>query len=188
MLDAARDLVLQSGTRAATIDRVVAASGAPKGSVYHRFATIDDLLIATWLRAVRRTQDAFLEAMRAADPVEAAVAAGLSIYDSAAAHAADARLLASVGRAELLGTATSPELRRDLADVNTALVRAVQGLAERLYGTTDRAAVDRTLFAVSDLPLGAMRRHLLAGRPFPRALRNQVERAVRAAVDPSIRP
>ena len=63
MLDAARDLVLQSGTRAATIDRVVAASGAPKGSVYHRFATIDDLLIATWLRAVRRTQDAFLEAI-----------------------------------------------------------------------------------------------------------------------------
>ena len=76
ILDAARELVLDGGARAATMDGVVAASGAPKGSIYHRFSTLEDLLAAMWLRAVRRSQAAFLAALDDPDPFEAAVAAG----------------------------------------------------------------------------------------------------------------
>ena len=45
-------------------------------------------------------------------------------------------------------------------------------------------AVERVTFAVVDLPLGAIRRHLVAGRPLPRGLRAQLEAAVRAALRP----
>jgi AcrR family transcriptional regulator len=50
ILDSARELVLEGGARAATIDGIVSASGAPKGSIYHRFATLNELLASMWLR------------------------------------------------------------------------------------------------------------------------------------------
>jgi hypothetical protein len=37
LLDVARDLVVRDGARAVTVDRIIDSSGAPKGSIYHRF-------------------------------------------------------------------------------------------------------------------------------------------------------
>src|SRR5919197_6633039 len=97
ILDVSRDLVLTDGARGVTVDRIVAMSGAPKGSVYHRFSTVNDLLASMWLRGVRRSQERFLEPLRSdGDPVEAAVAAGLAIHDLALDEPADARLLAAM--------------------------------------------------------------------------------------------
>jgi AcrR family transcriptional regulator len=178
LLDAARSLVLEGGARAATVNRLVEVSGAPKGSIYHRFGTLDELLGALWLRTVRRSQDAFVAALAVEDAVEAAVAAALSLHDFARDHPADARLLAAVRREDLVHTASGDELRR----VNARLPEVMGGLARRLYGRASRAAVERTMFAVVDLPLGAVRRHLVEGSPLPPALRDQLEAAVRAAL------
>ena len=182
ILDAARGMVLEGGARAATIDGLVAASGAPKGSIYHRFATLDDLLAAMWLRAVRRAQAASLAALDDPDPVAGAVRAGLSVHDFAIANPADARLLASMRRRDLLRGVTDPELAAGLREANEAVEAAVTELARALYGRASRAAVERTLCAVVDLPLGAIRRHLVAGTPIPRGLRPQLEAAIRAAL------
>ena len=77
ILDVSRDLVLSEGARSVTVDRIVTASGAPKGSVYHRFSSVNDLLATMWLRGVRRSQARFLEPLDAdADPIPSAVAAG----------------------------------------------------------------------------------------------------------------
>lgn len=182
ILDAARDLVLERGARAATVDRIVARSGAPKGSVYHRFGTLDDLLAAMWLRAVRRVQTRSFAALEHDDPVEAAVGAALALHDFARSDPADARLLAAIRREDLLGGAEDPELVRALREVNRPLAEATKLLARRLYGRASRAAIERTLTAVSDLPQGAIRRHLIEGRPLPPSLRPQLEAAVRAAL------
>jgi hypothetical protein len=61
--------------------------------------------------------------------------------------------------------------------------RAVVALARRLYGRPTRAALDRTLLAVFDLPYGAARRYLISGAPLPKALRADVSRAVAAVID-----
>lgn len=182
ILDAARELVLERGARAATVDGIVATSGAPKGSIYHRFGTLDDLLAAMWLRAVRRSQETFVGALGADDPVEAAVAAGLALHDFARSDPADARLLASVRREDLLGSVTDPALARSLQDLNAPLGRAVVDLARRLYGRASRSAVERTTCAAIDLPQGAIRRHLISGSRLPRGLRRQLEAAIRAAL------
>ena len=122
ILDASRDLVLRDGARGVTVDRIVAASGAPKGSVYHRFSTVDDLLAAMWLRAVRRSQDRFLQPLTASgDPIEAAIAAGLAIHDFACQDPADARLLAALRREDLVGEVTDPALTEALQEVNERL-------------------------------------------------------------------
>ena len=52
ILDAARDLVLRGGPRAAGVAAIAEASGAPVGTLYHRFGNRDGILSAIWLRIV----------------------------------------------------------------------------------------------------------------------------------------
>jgi AcrR family transcriptional regulator len=178
ILDAARELVLEGGARAATLDGIVAASGAPKGSIYHRWPTLNDLLAAMWIRAARRSQEGFLAALGDPEPIEGAVTAALTVYAFAQAHPADARLLASLRRKDLIDSTGDPALRTSLEQLNSPLEGAILDLTRRLHGRATRTAVEQTTFAVIDLPLGAVRRHLIAGTP----LRAQLEAAVRAAL------
>ena len=56
ILDAARAIVQRDGPRAASVKAIAAASGAPVGTLYHRFGSRDGLLVAVWLRALERFQ------------------------------------------------------------------------------------------------------------------------------------
>ena len=115
-----RDLVLREGARGVTVDRIVAASGTPKGSIYHRFSTVNDLLAAMWLRGVRRSQARFLEPLGAGgDPVEAAVTAGLAIHDFAREEPADAGLVAALRREDLVGAVLEARRWRRIFNVST---------------------------------------------------------------------
>lgn len=182
ILDAARELVLEGGARSATVTAVAAASGAPKGSIYHRFASLDDLLAEMWMRAVRRSQAAFVEALQGADPIPAAIEGALAIYDFAERERGDARLLAALRREDLMERVDSPRVRRELEDLNRPLAEAITDLARRLFTRATPGNVEKTVFAVVDLPMGAVRRHLIAGTHFPGALRAQLTAAVRAAM------
>jgi AcrR family transcriptional regulator len=180
ILDAARALVLDGGARAATLNAIAAASGAPKGSIYHRFESLDELLAALWIRAVRRSQAEFIQAMRAPGAMPAAIGAALSIYDFAARAPADARLLASLRREDLVHA--TPQRERELAALNRPLERALAALTRRLFGMSTPANVEATVTAIVDLPIGAVRRHLIAGQPLPSRARGQLEAAVRASL------
>ena len=136
-----------------------------------------------WLRAVRRSQDRFLQQLNASgDPVEAAVAAGLAIQDFASEEPADARLLASLRREDLVGEVTDPALVVALQEVNDRLTKALTALARRLYGRATRDTVQRTTCAVVDLPIGAIRRHLVSSVAVPGNVRPQLTAAIRAAL------
>lgn len=174
--------MLEGGARAATIDAIAASSGAPKGSLYHRFASLDDLLAEMWLRAARRAQEPFIAAVALPEPMQAAVAAALSLHDFALSNRPDARLLASLRREDLIDTPLNPRLARELSELNRPLENVFASLARRLFGRASRANIEATVCAVADLPLGAIRRHLIAGSSFPTRLRTQIEAAVGAAL------
>ena len=181
MLDAARELLLEQGAGSATVEAIAGASGAPTGSIYHRFGSRDELLARLWVRAVYRSQASFLAALEKDDPREAAVAAAMSIIEFCQTEPADARLLASLRREDLI-RGTSDELADELEAVNKPVERSVVALARRLYGRSTRAALNRTLLAVYDLPYGATHRYLRTGTAIPRGLRADVERAVVAVI------
>jgi len=183
ILDAARILVLDGGARAATLKAIVNASGAPKGSLYHRFASLNDLLAEVWMRAARRSQTAFINALQQEDPREAAISAALSIYDFAVKEPRDARLLVSLRREDLVGVVASARLRKELAGLNRPLAEALQVAIGHLLPRVTPAGAEQIMFAVIDLPMGAVRRHLIAAKPPPPALRPQLEVAVRAALE-----
>src|SRR5215211_2640608 len=164
MLDAARDLMLQDGAGAATVEAIADASGAPTGSIYHRFGSREALITRLWMRAVYRSQASFIAAMEQPEAKDAAVAAALSIFDFCQEHPADAQLLASFGREELVGVTPAGPLADELKELNRPVERAVVDLAKRLYDNRSRPALDRTLLAVFDLPYGATRRLLISGQ------------------------
>ena len=182
ILDAARTLVLEVGARSATVTAVAETSGVPKGSIYHRFASLDDLLAEMWIRAVRRSQGAFLEALHAHYPMTAAVEGALALYDFAERERADARLLAALRREDLIERVDSRRLRRELENLNRPLAAGLGELARRLFGRANPGSVEKTILATVDLPMGALRRHLIGGNPLPTSLRHQLEAAVRAAL------
>jgi AcrR family transcriptional regulator len=182
ILDAARELVLKRGVQHATVSAISEESGAPVGSLYHHFGSRDELVAELWVRAVRRSQATFLAAARHPDAEAAAVGAALSIHDFAREHRDDARLLVSFRREDLLHDARSPRLVQALADLNHPLGEAVVELARRFFGRATRDAISQMTFAVIDLPVGAVRRHLVAGEEFPAALREPLRAAVRAAL------
>jgi len=182
ILDATRTLVLEKGVRSTTVDAIAGRSGAPVGSLYHRFGSRDRLLVEMWIRAVRRSQAAFLTAIEHADPEQAAVNAALSIVQFARTHKDDTRLLLSLRREDLIRSSPSPQLVCELGELNHPLEAVVTGLARRLFGKANARTVEQTVFAVIDVPLGPIRRHLIAGHDLPRILSELVEAAVRGVV------
>ncbi|HEY2398543.1 MAG TPA: helix-turn-helix domain-containing protein [Solirubrobacteraceae bacterium] len=163
VLDAARDLVLEAGPRAVGIRAIGERSGAPSGSLYHRFGSREELLARTWLRAVRRFQDGYLRALDAEDPHAAALEAAAWSIGFALANPRDTRLLLEHSRLALMEGAARHPLADELAQINEPIVRAVHRLAMELYGEQDGDAVERVFYAVIDLPLAVLRRHLQAG-------------------------
>ena len=67
----------------------------------------------------------------------------MSIYDFVRQHPADARLLASCRREDLLRHARSPRLIRELQQLNQPLEAAVTILAQRLFGKRSPLALSQ---------------------------------------------
>jgi AcrR family transcriptional regulator len=182
ILDAARGVVLDQGLGAATIAAIAESSGAPVGSIYHRFGSVDDLLAEIWIRAVRRSQESFANAAQHPDPLEAAVGAGLSLYDFCVEHPADGRLLLAYRPEDLAGARIDPKQRAELVRLNDPVAAVVKDLARRLYGRVSRKSLDRVLMAVFDLPHGAVRRPLANGEKLLPQRREALEAALRAVL------
>jgi AcrR family transcriptional regulator len=191
ILDGARAIVLDEGAPAATIKAIARASDAPSGSIYHRFGSRDVVLVELWIRAVHRSQARFLEALGSRpDPIEAIVAAGLTILDFATDERDDARLLASLRYEDLVRSELPAPTKERLRDLNGDLRRAIGRVAADLYGDDSAAARELVTLAAFDIPYGAIRRHLLAGSAPPGGLRPHLERAMRAVLggEPDHRP
>lgn len=183
ILDAARAVVLADGATAATVAAIARASGAPAGSIYHRFGSRDVVLAELWIRASRRSQARWLAAVEANhDPREAVVAAGLSILDFAAEEREEARLLVALRHEDLVRSPLPPATAHSLRELSREVARAAGRLAAALFGSRSKPARELVLLAAFDLPYGAVRRHLIAGKPLPADLKQRLEPAIRAAL------
>lgn len=185
ILDATRDLLVRGGTEAATTAAISSASGAPVGSLYHRFGSRTALFAEVWLRTAGRFQAGLTAAAGTATGIDRAVAVAGWTLDFAAGHPGDARLLLQARREDLLGDAGLPAgTRQALAELNRPVVELLRRLTVELYGTATPEHVERLTIAVVDVPYAIARRHLLRGSS-PDAHRDLVATAVRALLTPS---
>jgi AcrR family transcriptional regulator len=164
ILDAARAIVLGRGPRAASVTAIARASGAPAGTLYHRFGSRDAILAAAWLRALERFQTKCLAAAAHDDPTEAGVAMAASIVAFAREDVDDARLLLSLRAGDLLDASPSESMSARLDAMNAPLQVELRRVARGLSGRTDRRTLDAVTRAIVDLPYASVRRHLRAQR------------------------
>ncbi|RDI61736.1 TetR/AcrR family transcriptional regulator [Nocardia pseudobrasiliensis] len=178
ILDAARALVLREGPRAASVSAIAAASGAPVGTLYHRFGSRNGVLVETWIRALDRFQRHALTAADASDPLEAAVRMAAATIEFGRDLPEDAQLLLRLRPGDLLDGEPDTELRERLDRMNAPLIERLHVLTDQLFGADDELTVARVVLAVVDLPYAALRRHARAGT-LPAWLVDEVAAATR---------
>ena len=181
ILDAARALVLAGGPRAASVAAIATSSGAPAGTLYHRFGNRDGILAAAWLRALERFQ-ARAMAAEADTPAETAVAMAVAGISFARELPQDARLLLTIRPADLLDGEPDASFQKTLAAMNAPLIKRIRELARQLYGSSDARCIDAVARAVSDLPYAVVRRHA-HDEPMPSWLEADVAASARAVLE-----
>ena len=181
ILDAARALVLDGGPRAASVAAIAKASGAPAGTLYHRFGNRDGILTAAWLRALERFQVRALAA-NAETPLHTAVAMAVAAVGFARELPEDARLLLTIRPSDLLDDEPDAAFRETLAAMNAPLTQRTAVLARQLYGNNKPRSVDAVARAVADLPYAVVRRHA-HDEPMPNWLEADVAASARAVLE-----
>ncbi len=185
ILDAARDLLVRGGPNAATTGAISALSGAPTGSLYHRYGSRTRLFAEVWLRTVRRFQAGLLAAAADGAGIDRVLAAADWSVEFAVRHPEDARLLLQASKAQLLADAElPPETRQALADLNKPVADLLHQLATDVFGTAAAQKVDLVTIAVVDVPYAIVRRHLQQGTS-AETHRHLIARTVRALVESS---
>jgi AcrR family transcriptional regulator len=169
ILDAARELALRDGPRAVSVAAIARHSGAPAGTLYHRFGSRDGVLAAAWQRALESFHKGWLAAAEAPEPVEAGVAMAVSVVTFAREHPEDARLLLTLRRRDLL------DAEGDASELNLPVAEQLARLANELYGAAGEREIERVTRALVDLPYAAVRRH----RQLPSWLEEDVATAAR---------
>ena len=165
-LDAAARLFVAGGARALTMNAVAREVGAPSGSIYHRFPDRAALLAALWLRTTAGFQRHYLDVLGEQPTPDTAVGAATWLVDWCRDHLPAAVVLQAGVRSfepDEWSAAARTELAAAEDDSRRRLDKAVRTLARQ----TGRPA-DQIAFALLDLPLAAVRRHLLAGEPPPK--------------------
>jgi len=178
ILDAARALVLDGGPRAASVAAIAKASGAPAGTLYHRFGNRDGILAAAWLRALERFQARALAA-DAETALDTATAMAVAAVSFARELPEDARLLLTIRPTDLLDGEPDAAFQETIAAMNKPLTERVGALARKLYGRSDARSVDAVTRAIADLPYAVVRRHA-RDDPMPRWLEADLAASVRA--------
>jgi AcrR family transcriptional regulator len=185
ILDAARALVLDGGPRAASVAAIAKASGAPAGTLYHRFGNRDGIVIATWLRALQRFQAQALAAGSdtALDTaLGTATAMAVATVSFARELPEDARLLLTIRPGDLLDGQPDAAFRETLAAMNAPLIERLGALARKLYGRNNSRSVDAVARAIVDLPYAVVRRHA-RDEPMPKWLEADVAESARAVLE-----
>lgn len=174
LLDAALRIALDDGPNAVTASAVARVSGAPSGSVYHRFASSDEILARLWLRTIAEFQSGFINALRDDETVAAAAAAITHVFAWCDENPGEARLLLAFDEQEIERRAPDAVVG-ELHERNRTAREAVAAWTRRHFADPGLEEFDRAMYALVDLPYGAVRRHLPDGRP-RRWLRDTVAR------------
>jgi AcrR family transcriptional regulator len=180
ILDAARALVLAGGPRAASVAAIAQASGAPPGTLYHRFGNRDGILTSAWLRALERFQARVMAA--GGDTAErTGTAMAVAGVGFARELPEDARLLLTIRPSDLLDGEPDGTFQETVAAMNAPLGERIRALAQQLYGNSEPRSVDAVARAVADLPYAAVRRHA-HDEPMPSWLETDVAASARAVL------
>ena len=165
-LDAALALAAEHGPSAVTVAAISARLKAPTGSFYHRFASRDALLAQLWFNTVLAFQEGIAVALDAGDGLRAALHTPAWVRE----HLDEGRLLLLYHRDDFVLGDWPQALREALAEQGRRGEARLKKLARDTFGRAGPGEIRRTQFLLSEVPVAAVRQHLMRReRPPPRA-------------------
>jgi AcrR family transcriptional regulator len=177
-LAAALAIVSTHGPAAVTIASITALLDAPTGSFYHRFASRSVLLGALWLRTVVSFQEGVSAALDAGDGLRAA----LHTPAWARAHPEEARLLLLYDRKDFVQGEWPEELRKRVAEMEQRMEGGAGRRARVIFGHDGPEEVRLAQFLITEVPVAAVRQHLLRDEPPPLLVDRLIRTTYRAIV------
>ncbi len=183
LLDAAAGLTLERGPAGLSVSNVARRLGVPSGSMYHRFASRDEMTAAMWLRSIERFQEGWLAAVDDPHPVEAVRGAAQHVLAWCREHPTDAQIALLYRSRDLVDGDWPPGYRERNERQRIAVEVGMGALAGRFEGSAEEVR-RRLRFATVAVPLGAVRPSLVAGQPPPSYIDQLVDEAVRAVLAP----
>ena len=183
ILDAAARLVAVGGPPAATMGAIAHALRAPSGSIYHRFASRDELLGRLWLDKIAAFQTGALAALAHEPPQEAAIAAAHFVLNWVRLDPEAARIVMTHRRAEFEGAGWPQDMAEEARRLGAALEEGLDAITYRLFGAITPDLRRAARFSIVDIPYAAVRPHIARGEPPPPSLDSLVRAAVIASVD-----
>ena len=177
-LDAAQSLAVKKGPEAITIADIADFVGAPIGSVYHRFPSRELLMARLWLRTVRSFQEGFLTLLAEGRAKAAALYTPRWVRE----HFEQAVILLAYRREEFFGEAWPEEVAHDARLLMRSLDEGIIDFTISRFGGVSEEMLQRTVFALIDVPYAAVRRYLQQGVPPPAFIDGMIEEAFRAVV------
>jgi AcrR family transcriptional regulator len=175
-IDAALKIAAGQGPAAVTIAAVAGEIGAPVGSVYHRFLSRDVLMAEVWLRVAASFQDEFLSALEKGEGIEAALHTPRWVRQ----HSAEARILLLYRREELVAGSWPEEMKERALGISLRLDAGISEFAARTFGKAGREEINRTVFAIIDVPYAAVLRYIRQGKKPPRAVEDHITKTYNA--------
>jgi AcrR family transcriptional regulator len=166
------------GPAAVTIASITAHLGAPTGSFYHRFASRNALLGELWLRTVLDFQQGINASLDAGDGLRAA------LYTPAwvRAHPESARLLLLYDRRDFVQDEWPEELRGQVAEMKARMEAGSLRRARVIFGKDGPEEVRLAQFLISEVPVAAVRQHLLRREQPPPLVDRMIRTSYRAVV------
>lgn len=162
-LAAALAIAAERGPSGVTVASISEYLRAPTGSFYHRFASRNVLLGALWLRTVLDFQQGVRAALDAGD----GLAAALHTPAWARAHLDEARLLLLYHRDDFVQGEWPEELRARVAEMTQRMEAASLRNARVIFGHDGPEEVRLAQFLIAEVPVAAVRQHLVRREPPP---------------------
>ncbi len=169
-MESTLSLVAEGGPGLATVSNIARRTGAPIGSIYHRYRSRKLLLADLWLTVVERFQEGLLDEMRKPDPLDASVSAALHSAAWVRSNLIEARLLLLHRREDIVRGDWPKEMSERASSLAEKLDVGICVLTRRLFGRAGEANLMRVRFAVLYVPYGAIRPYLEVGTAPPLAV------------------
>src|SRR5262245_23469182 len=180
LLEGATRVAAKHGPAQATIARIAQETGAPVGSIYHRFPSRGALLAEAWLSAAERFQAASLDLLAKARDDDGVVECALFTPRFARRDHATAVILLAHRRDDFLSPEPPDEYRRRAAKLAADMRNGISAAADRLLPSNPRRR-DKLAIAIIGIPLGAVRIFLPQAVP-PAEIDETIAAAVRGAL------
>jgi AcrR family transcriptional regulator len=183
-LAAALAIAAQGGPAAVTVASISQRLGSPTGSFYHRYASRNVLLGALWLRTVLHFQQGISAALDAGDGLRAVLHTPVWSRE----HLDEARLLLLYHRDDFVQGEWPAELRERVAAQAQGIAAGAGRFATLVFGQDGPEEIRRALFLIAEVPVAAVRQHLLRGEPPPPLVDRLISTTYRAVVADYRRP